>query len=106
MNQAGQIQRELTFAATELREPILVFVLPAGSRGSSCRIMRTKGFGKAGQVLRVYMNKAVARGINVRDEHERDGNQQRQNREQSGFRPGAAGAIADQQIAADGNRSD
>ena len=50
-----------------------------GGRSVSLKVfclLASQGFGKADQILRSYLNEAVAWGVNVRYQHERDGNDQ------------------------------
>src|ERR1035441_605686 len=60
--------------------------------------------GQAYEVLRNYVNEAAPRAVNVRYKKERDGDNQRQNEKQAGVCLSAPRTIADQQVAADGDR--
>src|SRR6266581_1158583 len=72
------------------------------TKGSSARIVppfrlvRAQRFGEAQEVLRMHANDAAAWTVDVRDEEERNGHDQRQNQEEGSFRPGISHPIADQ----------
>src|SRR6266581_6572862 len=60
------------------------------------RLVRAQRFGEAQEVLRMHANDAATWTVDVRDEEERNGNDQRQNQEEGSLRPGISHPIADQ----------
>ena len=80
--------RFLTVSASSL-QPVPFASVDLASRGSTAHalnrelpgfcLMRTQGLAQAEQILGSNLNQAVARGIDVSDQHERDGDHQRKN---------------------------
>lgn len=66
--------------------------------------MRTQRFSETYQILRANPNDAAAWAVNVRDEKEPDRQNKWENQKQDAFRLDGSRTIAEQHVAADGDR--